>query len=113
MSAGSKPSQLHPLAAEAMLRRGLDIKGQNSKSLDAIEADGVAVVVTLCAEESCPTSLHRAHRLQWPMPDPAASEPGATEAEQLGRFLDVADRIAVRLSELDVFFRRPPSGSTP
>ena len=104
-SAGSAPSRVHPLAALAMRQRRLDASGQNSKSVEVIDAATVSVVVTLCAEEYCPTFLHQALRLHWPMPDPAAALEGEDEAAQLARFLEVSDLISIRLSELDPILR--------
>ena len=86
----------------------LDTEQLSSKGVETIDPSTVDVVVTLCAEEYCPAYLHQATRLHWPMPDPAAAQPGEDEAAQLGRFLDVADRIAVRLSELDARLRPHP-----
>ena len=107
-SAGSEPSRVHPLALKACAAQRLDTEQLLSKGVETIDPSTVDVVVTLCAEEYCPASLHQATRLHWPMPDPAAAQPGEDEAAQLGRFLDVADRIAVRLSELDARLRPHP-----
>ena len=107
-SAGSEPSRVHPLALKACAAQRLDTEQLSSKGVETIDPSTVDVVVTLCAEEYCPAYLHQATRLHWPMPDPAATQPGEDEAAQLGRFLDVADRIAVRLSELDARLRPHP-----
>ena len=107
-SAGSEPSRVHPLAFKACAAQRLDTEQLSSKGVETIDPSTVDVVVTLCAEEYCPAYLHQATRLHWPMPDPAAAQPGEDEAAQLGRFLDVADRIAVRLSELDARLRPHP-----
>ena len=107
-SAGSEPSRVHPLALKACAAQRLDTEQLSSKGVETIDPSTVDVVVTLCAEEYCPAYLHQATRLHWPMPDPAAAQPGEDEAAQLGRFLDVADRIAVRLSELDAMLRPHP-----
>ena len=72
-SAGSEPSRVHPLAAQAMSQRKLDASGQISKSVDAVDPATVSVVVTLCAEEYCPAYLHQALRLHWPMPTSLAT----------------------------------------
>lgn len=107
-SAGSEPSRVHPLTLKACAAQRLDTEQLSSKGVETIDPSTVDVVVTLCAEEYCPAYLHQATRLHWPMPDPAAAQPGEDEAAQLGRFLDVADRIAVRLSELDARLRPHP-----
>src|SRR3546814_9536388 len=63
-SAGSQPSQVNPYAVEAMAEIGIDISGQHSKSVADIDPASVDVVVTLCAEEVCPTLPGRVRRLQ-------------------------------------------------
>ena len=54
LSAGSSPAPLNPHAVEAMAEIGIDINGQYSKSVDAIDPSGLDLVVTLCDEEACP-----------------------------------------------------------
>ena len=98
-SAGSAPSPVSPFAIAALDELGIDISGQQSKSVDTIDPTTVDVVVTLCAEEVCPAFLGKARRLHWPMPDPAAATESA--GEQLDQFRAVRDAIEKRLSELD------------
>jgi arsenate reductase len=94
-SAGSRPSQVNPLAIRALDEIGLDIRGHRSKSVDTIAPEGIDAVITLCAEEVCPLFLGAAHRVHWGLPDPAGR--GATEAEQLQAFRDVRDELRRRL----------------
>ena len=97
-SAGSRPSQVNPLAVRVMREVGIDISRQTSKSVDAIEADTIDAVVTLCAEEVCPAFLKLTRRLHWPLGDPASAT--GTEAERLQCFRDVRDEIAGRMKAL-------------
>lgn len=90
-SAGSRPSKVNPLAVRVMREVGIDISKQTSKSVDAIEADTIDTVVTLCAEEVCPAFLKLPRRLHWPLVDPASAT--GTEAERLQCFRDVRDEI--------------------
>ena len=62
-SAGSRPSRVNPLAIEVMREVGVDLSGHRSKAVDDISRDGVALVITLCAEEVCPVWLGSAKRL--------------------------------------------------
>jgi arsenate reductase (thioredoxin) len=96
-SAGSHPSQVNPLAIQAMAEIGIDISGHTSKNVDAIDPAGVDLVVTLCAEEVCPVFLGKARQLHWPLPDPAAR---GTGHDALQAFRDVRDEIALRLEAL-------------
>lgn len=99
-SAGSRPSQVNPLAVEVMAEVGIDISEQRSKSVDTIDPSMVDIVVTLCADEVCPTILRVARQEHWSLPDPAAAT-GSQDARR-ERFRAVRDEIAKRLRRLDV-----------
>lgn len=90
-SAGSRPSRVNPLAIAAMNEVGVDLGTHRSKAVDEIDRDGVARVISLCAEEVCPVWLGSAKRLHWPIPDPAG------EGESLDRFRSARDEILARL----------------
>ncbi len=55
-SAGTKPKGLDPLAVEAMQEAGVDISGQASKGMDAVNGRHFDLVITVCsdADENCP-----------------------------------------------------------
>ena len=97
-SAGSRPSEVNPLAVRVMREMGIDISGQTSKSVDTIQVDSVETVVTLCSEEVCPAFLGFAKRLHWPLDDPVAAT--GSESERLQKFRAVRDEIARRLGTL-------------
>ena len=92
-SAGSVPSSVHPLAVQALEEIGIDISSHSSKGTEAIPADAVDAVITLCAEEICPVWLSGALRLHWGLPDPAA----AGGAKALAEFRLVRDELVQRL----------------
>lgn len=94
-SAGSQPTRLNPLAVQAMAELGIDISRQVAKSVDTVDP-AIDTVITLCAEEVCPTFLGGAERVHWPLPDPAV------EPADLNRFRAARDEIARRL---DAFAR--------
>ena len=91
-SAGSQPKAVNPFAVRALAELGIDISLQRSKSVDAIDPNTVDLVVTLCADEVCPVFLGKAHRLHWPLPDPAAAARDPTH-ERMAQFRDVRDQI--------------------
>ena len=99
-SAGSRPSSVNPLAVRAMAELEIDITAQTSKSVDSIDGPSIDTVVTLCAEEVCPSFLGFARQLHWGLPDPAATT--GPEEERLQAFRKVRDEIAHRLTELEV-----------
>lgn len=59
-SAGSEPSQVNPYAIRALAELGIDARSQTSKSVATIDPASVDLVITLCAEESCPVFLGEA-----------------------------------------------------
>jgi arsenate reductase (thioredoxin) len=102
-SAGSQPSRVNPLAIRVLHEIGIDIRGQQSKSVDTISPEGVDAVITLCAEEVCPVFLGRAHRVHWGLSDPAGVQ--GPEAERLESFRKVRDELRRRLGV--VFAQHP------
>lgn len=100
-SAGSEPSRINPFALQALAELGIDAAGQHAKSVDELgrgEGAEVDAVVTLCADEVCPVWLGDAHRLHWPLPDPAAVQ--GSEEEILASFRQVRDELYRRLGRL-------------
>ena len=93
-SAGSQPSEVNPLAIEALREVGVDISAHVSKSVDTIDPVSVDLVVTLCAEEVCPMGLAGVRRVHWPLTDPAGPN------RSIERFREVRDEIARRLDAL-------------
>ncbi len=97
MSAGSEPSgKVQPWAIEALKEIGIDISHNTSKSIEQLPLGFIAsldYVITLCAEEVCPTMVSKATRLHWPIPDPAS----ASEAEKPKIFRTARDEIKKRL----------------
>src|SRR3989338_8876191 len=76
-SAGSHPGKLNPYAVAVMKEIGLDISKHYSKSIDDLSPKfivGLDYVITLCAEEVCPTMVSKAKKLHWPHPAPATNE---------------------------------------
>jgi arsenate reductase len=95
MSAGSTPTRVNTHAIGALGEVGIDISGQVSKGVDAIDVGAVDVVITLCAEEVCPVVPARVERLHWPLPDPAGAQPEDAPA----RFREVRDELERRLRD--------------
>ncbi len=96
-SAGSQPTAVRPEAIAVLREIGIDIASHRSRSVAGIDPAGVDAVVTLCAEEVCPSFLGDALRVHWPLPDPAA----VTDPRQrLEAFRSVRDELRRRLSLL-------------
>ena len=98
-SAGSQPGKLNPYAVAVMNELGIDISSHYSKSLDDLSTEFIQnldYVITLCAEEVCPTLVSKAKKIHWPHPDPA-SKTELPESEALQRFRVARDAIQQKL----------------
>ena len=96
-SAGSQPSgQVQSWALTVLKEEGIDISAHYSKATDRLPLGFLAsldFVITLCAEEICPTLPTRATRLHWPIPDPAS----VPEHQRADAFRKARDEIKKRL----------------
>ncbi|MCB9666325.1 MAG: arsenate reductase ArsC [Alphaproteobacteria bacterium] len=99
-SAGSAPSRVNPFAVRVLAERGIDAAALHSKHVDTIDPASVDLVITLCAEESCPVFLGAARRISWAMPDPDRKEEVLTDEERMHHFRVARDAIAARIEEL-------------
>src|SRR5262249_18925303 len=98
-SAGSEPSgKVNPFAIQAMREIGIDISKHRSKSWDELPPGffiNLDYVITLCAEEICPTITVKSKKLHWSLPDPAGE--GATDQERFDAFRRTRDEIKRRI----------------
>src|SRR5437588_8944751 len=96
-SAGTEATHVRPLAIKTMGELGIDISGQQSKTLDRYLNEPFDEVITVCdtAAEACPIFPGAAHRRHWSFPDP--SKATGSEEEQLAVYRRVRDAIRVRI----------------
>ncbi|HVU09158.1 MAG TPA: arsenate reductase ArsC [Verrucomicrobiae bacterium] len=99
-SAGIEPGKLNPLVVEAMDEIGMDISGNQTKSVfDFIKAGKLfSYVITVCDEtsaERCPIFPGVTTRLHWSFPDPSAFQ-GSRE-EKLEKVREVRDAIKQKI----------------
>jgi arsenate reductase len=92
-SAGTEPSEVHPLAIAIMKEVGIDISSQRSKGLDEFKDQAFDYVVTLCsqADEACPVFFGGTQKIHMGFPDPAAA--AGNYEEKLAAFREVRDQI--------------------
>jgi len=97
LSAGTEATHVRPLAIRAMGELGVDISGQESKTLDRYLREPFDYVITVCddANEACPFFPGAAERLHWSFEDP--SKATGSEGERLEVFRGVRDRIRDRV----------------
>jgi arsenate reductase (thioredoxin) len=95
---------LNPRAVQVMAEAGVDIRGQRSKSVEAVQDVPFDVVVTVCghANETCPAWLRgKARVVHVGFEDPPALAKGAkTEEEALDHYRRVRDQIRAFVERL-------------
>jgi len=99
-SAGVEPTSVHPLAKKVMKEIGIDISGQQSKSVDDFLDKEFDYVITVCdnARQTCPFFPGNHKLLHWDVEDPAAVQ--VSEDEKLTVFQKVRDQIRKNLQQL-------------
>lgn len=107
-SAGSAPSRVNPFAITALQALGIDAASHSSKHVETINASEVDLVITLCAEESCPVLLGDAKRMSWAMPDPDRAHEDLSDEQRLSNFVRTRDAIAARIEVLAALRDSPP-----
>jgi arsenate reductase len=98
-SAGTEATLVRPLAIRAMDEIGIDISGQESKTLERYVGEPFDYVITVCdeANEACPFFLGAKNRLHWSFEDPSQAD--GSEDERLGVFRRVRDEIRERIEQ--------------
>ena len=91
-SAGTEATLVRPQAIKVMKELGIDISGQESKTLERYLGEPFDYVITVCddANEACPFFPGARRRLHWSFEDPAAAE--GSEEQRLGVFRKVGTR---------------------
>src|SRR5262252_4513214 len=82
-SAGTEATHVRPQAIRAMAELGIDISGQQSKTLERYVNQPFDAVITVCdqAKEACPVFFGARERWHWSFPDPSKAE--GDEEQQL------------------------------
>jgi arsenate reductase len=107
MSAGTEATFVRPETIKAMAELGVDISGQESKTLERYLGEPFDYVVTVCddANEACPVFPGARNRLHWSFRDPSRAEGG--KEERLEVFRTVRDEIQARISQELITGDRP------
>jgi arsenate reductase len=92
-SAGTIASQVRPQAIQVMAELGIDISGQQSKTLERYLGEPFDEVITVCdtAAETCPVFPGARRRRHWSFADP--SQATGSQEEQLAVYRSVRDAI--------------------
>lgn len=101
-SAGLEPGKLNPLAVKVMAEAGIDIAGNQTKSVEQMMTSGnqYDYVITVCDEtsaERCPAVPGRAQRIHWNFSDPSRLD--GTVYEQMAAARQIRDAIQKKVEE--------------
>lgn len=97
VSAGTEATRVRPEAVAVMAEVGIDIAGQESKTLERYLGEPFDEVVTVCddANDSCPVFPGARSRRHWSIDDPTRVE--GTEPDRLAAFRAVRDELRRRI----------------
>jgi arsenate reductase (thioredoxin) len=98
-SAGTEATRVHPMAVDAMARRGISLESHSSKTLEPVLSQDWGYVITVCddANQSCPVFPGGKQRLHWSFPDPSSVQ--GSEEQRREAFEQAARSIEKRLRE--------------
>ncbi len=98
-SAGTEATHVRRQAIKVMDEVGLDISGQESKTLARYLGQPFDYVISVCdeANEACPVFPGAKNRLHWSLEDP--SRANGSEDERLAVFRRVRDEIRERIEQ--------------
>ncbi|HEY3275605.1 MAG TPA: arsenate reductase ArsC [Syntrophorhabdaceae bacterium] len=102
-SAGVEPKGIDPRAVRAMAEAGIDLSGQRSKSLAAVEGIEFDYVITLCedAAAACPVFPGKSRLIHKAFDDPPRLAQGAaSEEEAMSPYRRVRDEIMAYIETL-------------
>jgi protein-tyrosine-phosphatase len=99
-SAGTEPTDIHPLAIKAMSGRGIDLNTHRSKHLEEYLGQKFDYVITVCdrVREVCPIFPGEPEHIHWSFPDPAAIEGNLKTRESV--FEHTARELTIRIQYL-------------
>ena len=96
-SAGSHPSQVHPISVAVMEEIGIDISKHTSDHIDDYMNKDIDIVITVCdnANNACPLFPENTKRIHWSIDDPFRN--WNFELNQLSTFRKTREEIKLRL----------------
>lgn len=105
-SAGSHPTDVHPLARQVLEATGIRTEGLRAKSLDEFAEQTFDSIVTVCdrVRESCPTFPGDPECVHWSIADPAAV--GGPLADRVRAFEQTSLQLTTRLRFLLILLER-------
>ncbi len=106
LSAGTRPTSVHPLTIRILAELGIDWSHARAKQVGELLGEPIDYVITLsnAAREECPTLPGRHSSLHWHLEDPAAVM--GSDDERLAAFRATRAELSVRLRPFIEIARR-------
>ena len=99
-SAGSYPTQVHPMSIKVMREVGVDIAFQSSDPISKFLNENIDIVITVCdnADKACPSFPGNFERIHWGIKDPFKE--GASDSDNLVNFRKTRQDLTIRIKNL-------------
>jgi protein-tyrosine-phosphatase len=109
-SAGSEPTEIHPLAVQVMREMGIEIGEQRAKHLDEFRGQAFDYIVTVCdrVRETCPVFPGDPQQIHWSFEDPVSVN---GEERRYRAFKQTAIQLTTRINYLLLMIQRTLEGT--
>lgn len=98
-SAGSEPTEVHPMTLELLEEQEIDARRHTSESMETFTDQQFDYVITVCDQvrENCPTFPGEPEQIHWSIPDPVVIE---DDAERRAAFREIWGELNTRIRYL-------------
>lgn len=109
-SAGSEPTEIHPLAVRVMKEMGIELKQQWAKHFNEFRGQVFDYIVTVCdrVRETCPVFPGDPQQIHWSFEDPVAV---SGEERRYQAFKQTAIQLNTRINYLLLMIQRSQQGT--
>lgn len=109
-SAGSEPTEIHPLAIRVMKEMGIELGQQRAKHFNEFRGQAFDYIVTVCdrVRETCPVFPGDPQQIHWSFEDPVAV---SGEERRYRAFKQTAIQLNTRINYLLLMIRRSQQGT--
>ncbi len=98
-SAGSQPSEVHPMSIVVMQEIGIDISNHTSDPISNYLNKKIDTVITVCdnAKQVCPNFPGKVEKIHWSIEDPFKG--WSFDSKDLDNFRNVREELRVRIND--------------
>ena len=98
-SAGSQPSEVHPMSIVVMQEIGIDISNHTSDPISNYLNKKIDTVITVCdnAKQVCPNFPGKVEKIHWSIEDPFKG--WSFDSKDLDNFRKVREELRIRIND--------------